>query len=74
MLDIIGVALDGYIKDIGLTFNLYNNACAMNYAGLALGCIFFNPFVHKYGRRPFYLISSVIQLAAAIWSAALNTP
>ena len=74
MLDISGIALDGYIHDIGLTYELYNDACALNYAGLALGCIFFNPFVHKYGRRPFYIISSVIQLASGIWSATLNTP
>lgn len=73
MLDIIGIALDGYTQELDLTYELFNDAIAMNYAGLALGCIFFNPFVHKYGRRPLYLISSVIQLVAAIWSAAIHT-
>lgn len=73
MLDILYIGMDGYTQELKLTYGMVNNAAAMNYAGLALGCIFFNPLIHKYGRRPLYLISSIIQLVAAIWSARVNT-
>lgn len=46
-----------------------NQAGGASYAGLAIGCLFFIPCVHKFGRRPLYLISAVIQFACAIWYA-----
>jgi MFS family permease len=46
---------------------------AINYGGLAIGCIFFVPFVHKFGRRPLYLFSSALQLASVVWQAKVHT-
>lgn len=46
----------------------------MNYGGLAIGCIFFIPLAHKYGRRPLYILSTALQLAASIWYARVQTP
>ncbi|OJI99560.1 hypothetical protein ASPVEDRAFT_50977 [Aspergillus versicolor CBS 583.65] len=72
MLNILKVAFESYL-DLGISYATLNNAVATNNAGLAVGCLLFMPFVHKYGRRPLYILSSLIQLMAAIWSACLNT-
>lgn len=73
MLDILKVAFDSYITELGISYETLNNSVATNYAGLAVGCLMFIPFVPKYGRRPFYMLSSLIQLVAAIWSASLHS-
>lgn len=54
--------------------DLLNAASAVNYAALAVGCVLFIPLVHKYGRRPVYLLSSALQFAACIWLAKTVTP
>lgn len=72
MLDIMKVAFEAYLK-MGISYETLNNAVATNCAGLAVGCLIFKPFVHKFGRRSLYMISSLIQLVAAIWSASLYT-
>lgn len=69
----ITVSLNGYTRDLGLTQQGYNNSVAANFTGLAVGSLFFVPFVHRYGRRPIYIASSVVQLAIAIWSANMKT-
>ena len=50
-----------------------NAAAAVNYGGLAIGCIFFIPLVHKYGRRPLYIFSVTVQFVACIWQARVKT-
>ncbi|OQE31732.1 hypothetical protein PENSTE_c001G03975 [Penicillium steckii] len=67
------VAYTPYAADLGLTYNQYNNCLAVNYAGLAFGSYFFMPFVHRYGRRPMYLVSLAILLADTIWAANMRT-
>ena len=61
------------ITELGFSIDLLNDAAAVNYAALGVGCIFFIPFVHKYGRRPLYLFSSTLQFVACIWQARVNT-
>lgn len=56
-------------EELGFSVNLLNAGAAVNYGGLAIGCFFFIPLVHKYGRRPIYLFSTVLQLASCIWQA-----
>lgn len=72
-LDVGFTAWGPYMEELGLTINELNNGAALNYSGLALGCIFFIPFVAKYGRRPLYLFSSAVQLASVVWLAKTNT-
>lgn len=48
-------------------------SAAINYAGLAVGCIFLVPFVHKYGRRLIYIFSTLLQLVSCVWPAATRT-
>lgn len=60
-------------EELNFSIDLMNAGAATNYAALAIGCIFFIPLVHKYGRRPIYLLSSALQLASCIWQAKVYT-
>lgn len=59
--------------ELGFSVDILNAEAAVNYGGLAIGCIFFMPLVHKYGRRPIYIFSVSLQLAACIWQAKTYT-
>ncbi|KAF2153876.1 major facilitator superfamily transporter [Myriangium duriaei CBS 260.36] len=71
--DIFYVAYEPIVEDIGMTYGVYNSATALQYAGLAVGCFCLMPLVYRFGRRPVYLFSLVVQLASAIWSAKVKT-
>ncbi|KAJ5805064.1 hypothetical protein N7474_010951 [Penicillium riverlandense] len=73
LLDIQSIAYQGYTEELHLSYQTLNDASAANFAGLALGCILFIPLVHKYGRRPIYILSSAVQFAMGIWSAKVQT-
>lgn len=62
-----------YVKSLGFSMKTVGQMGGASYAGLALGCILFVPCVHKFGRRPVYLISAIIQFISAIWNAKLST-
>ncbi|KIW44000.1 uncharacterized protein PV06_05044 [Exophiala oligosperma] len=68
-LDIGFTAWDAYVTELDFTYDLLNGAAAVNYAGLALGCIVLVPLVHKYGRRSLYIFSTALQLASCVWFA-----
>ncbi|TWU77892.1 hypothetical protein ED733_004696 [Metarhizium rileyi] len=72
-LDIIYTAWGPYQEELGFSVDVLNAGMAFNYAGLGIGCFFFVPLVQKYGRRPLYLFSSTIQVAACIWAATTKT-
>ena len=61
------------MMQLHFTIDQLNQGGAMLSAGLAVGCILFVPFVHKFGRRPLYLLSSAMQLASVIWQARTYT-
>ncbi|PYI27686.1 MFS general substrate transporter, partial [Aspergillus indologenus CBS 114.80] len=42
-------------------------------AGLAVGSLVLIPFALKFGRRPLYLFSTVVQFGICIWSAKIQT-
>ncbi|GES59591.1 hypothetical protein ATEIFO6365_0003087100 [Aspergillus terreus] len=69
LIDVNSLAYRGYMKELGLTYATFNQASGCSYAGLAIGCLLLIPCVHKYGRRPVYLVSAVVQFACAIWWA-----
>ncbi|PSR76563.1 major facilitator superfamily domain-containing protein [Coniella lustricola] len=71
--DIFYVAYTPLVEEIGMTYEVYNIATALGFAGLAIGCIVFMPFSYRYGRRPLYILSVTIQLVAAIWSGKVKT-
>lgn len=72
-LDIGFTAWEAYQTELGFTIDLLNDGAAINYAGLAVGCIFFVPLVHKYGRRPLYLFSTALQFRSVVWFAKTYT-
>lgn len=47
---------------------------AFRYIGMALTAALFIPFAYRYGRRPVYLLSLLIQLAATIWMGLVRRP
>jgi MFS family permease len=71
-LDIGFTAWGPLIGEFGFSVDNLNATAAVNYGGLAIGCIFFIPFVHKFGRRPLYLISVVLQCVACVWQARVQ--
>ncbi|OQV08172.1 hypothetical protein CLAIMM_12485 [Cladophialophora immunda] len=73
LLDIGGVAWGAYMDELGISTSTLTSGAAVNYAGLAMGCVLFIPFVYKYGRRPIYIVSLLVQFATSIWNAKLNT-
>lgn len=72
-LDVGFTSWDQYQDELGFSVDFLNASAAINYAGLAVGCIFLVPFVHKYGRRPMYIFSTLLQLASCVWLAATRT-
>lgn len=59
--------------ELHFPIKILNAGAAVNYGGLAVGCIFFLPLVHKFGRRPLYIVSSALQFAACVWQAQKYT-
>ncbi|KAK2595650.1 hypothetical protein QQS21_006621 [Conoideocrella luteorostrata] len=72
-LDIGFTAWEQQQEELGFSVNFQNAGAAFNYGGLAIGCIFFVPLVHKFGRRPLYLFSTLLQLVSCIWFATTKT-
>ena len=72
-LDIGPVVWQTYVDTLGISWDELYITFATNCAGLAVGCIIFIPFAHKYGRRPVYIVSTIITFAMAIWQAKLYT-
>jgi MFS family permease len=60
-------------EQLNLTVDILNAGAAVNYSGLAVGCIFFMPLLHKYGRRPIYIFSVAMQFASCVWQAQTYT-
>ncbi|KAF7525557.1 hypothetical protein PCG10_004795 [Penicillium crustosum] len=60
-------------EELNYSIDILNANAAINYSGLAVGCIFFMPLVHKYGRRPIYILSVSLQFASCIWQAEMFT-
>lgn len=72
-LDVGFTAWDQYQEELGFGISFLNASAAINYGGLAIGCVFFVPLVHKYGRRPMYIFSTLLQLGSCVWLAMTRT-
>ncbi|KAJ5629940.1 hypothetical protein N7528_003597 [Penicillium herquei] len=59
--------------ELGFSVDVLNAGAAVNYGGLGIGCFFFIPLVHKYGRRPVYIFSVALQFVSCIWQAEVYT-
>ncbi|OKL64099.1 hypothetical protein UA08_00624 [Talaromyces atroroseus] len=58
---------------LGFTDEILNDSYAAGCAALAVGSVILIPFALKYGRRPLYVVSTVVQFAVSIWSAKMQT-
>jgi MFS family permease len=72
-LDIGTVVWGPMVAELDFSYALLDDSFAINCAALAVGCILLVPLAIKCGRRPIYLMSSLIQIAAAIWSTKVYT-
>ncbi|KAJ5933681.1 hypothetical protein N7454_006010 [Penicillium verhagenii] len=73
LLDVGSIVIEYYELDLHLFTKAQNKSSGASYAGLAIGALIFIPCVHKFGRRPIYIISAILQLAAAIWNAKFTS-
>lgn len=60
-------------RELGFTDAQLNNSYAIGCAFLGIGAVLLIPFALKFGRRPLYLSSTVVQFLVAIWSAKQTT-
>lgn len=61
------------VADMNVTYAQLNNAMSVNFVGLSVGCVLFIPLAKKFGRRPVYLVSTAIMMAASYWSAWMKS-
>jgi MFS family permease len=59
--------------ELGISYADLNNTYASNMAALSVGCIIFIPIALRIGRRPVYIVTTLIMLASAIWQAKMVT-
>lgn len=60
-------------EELGFSYEILNDSYAIGCATLAIGAFMLIPFALKFGRRPVYLFSTVVQFAITIWYAKLQT-
>ncbi|KAF7561496.1 hypothetical protein G7046_g2645 [Stylonectria norvegica] len=58
---------------LNYSYEILNDSYAAGCASLAIGSLLLIPFALKFGRRPLYLFSSVLQFALSVWSAKMQT-
>ncbi|BCS27822.1 uncharacterized protein APUU_60870S [Aspergillus puulaauensis] len=58
---------------MNVTYAQLNNAMSVNFVGLSVGCVLFIPLAKKFGRRPVYLVSTGIMMAASFWSSWMKS-
>lgn len=54
------------------TFDVLNNSYAAGCGALCLGGVVLIPFALKYGRRPVYILSLLLEAGIAVWSARIH--
>lgn len=60
-------------SELGFSYEILNDSYAAGCAALAVGAVVLIPFALKFGRRPLYLFSTVLQFALSVWSAKMQT-
>ncbi|KAJ9148273.1 Serine/threonine kinase 16 [Pleurostoma richardsiae] len=60
-------------EELGYSYEILNDSYAAGCACLAIGSLLLIPFALKFGRRPLYLFSTILQFALSIWSAKMRT-
>lgn len=58
--------------ELDFSFEILNDSYAAGCASLCIGGLIFIPLALKFGRRPIYIVSLVLETGVAIWSARLQ--
>lgn len=58
---------------LGFSYEILNDSYATGSAALSIGALIFIPFALKFGRRPIYVFSILVQFFISIWFAKLET-
>ncbi|KAK2589515.1 hypothetical protein QQS21_012808 [Conoideocrella luteorostrata] len=67
LVDMPQVAIPYLQRDLFISDEELSLGRTLNFVGLGLGGICLIPLAYRYGRRPIYLLSALIQVPAAIW-------
>ncbi|KAF4546744.1 Major facilitator superfamily [Lasiodiplodia theobromae] len=59
--------------ELGISFDNLTNSFATNLAALSIGCWLFVPIALRYGRRPVYIVTSLILFGVSIWAAEMQS-
>lgn len=60
-------------NELGITTENLNYGYATAYGSLTIACLIFIPLSINFGRRPVYLLTSLIMIASAAWMGCLRT-
>jgi MFS family permease len=60
-------------EELGFSYAQLNNSYGVSAATLSIGCVLFVPFALRYGRRPVYIITSLLMFVTDIWAAKQRT-
>lgn len=60
-------------SELDISYDNLNNGYATSQGTQTIACIFFVPFALRYGRRPVYILTSLIMLASCVWFAKMRT-
>ncbi|OOQ84836.1 MFS transporter [Penicillium brasilianum] len=61
------------VLDLNVTYTQLNQSMSVNSVGLSFGCVLFIPLAKKFGRRPVYIVSTAIMLAASFWTSRIES-
>ncbi|CAI7617911.1 unnamed protein product [Penicillium crustosum] len=59
---------------LGFSWAILNDSYALGCGFLGIGAVILTPFGLKFGRRPLYLISTLVTFGVSIWSAKMQRP
>ncbi|KAJ5766327.1 MFS general substrate transporter [Penicillium nucicola] len=61
-------------EQLGFSWAILNDSYAIGCGFLGIGAVVLTPFALKFGRRPLYLLSTMVTFAVSIWSAKMEKP
>ncbi|KAM5341439.1 hypothetical protein ACJ41O_014470 [Fusarium nematophilum] len=59
-------------RELGFSDQVLTSSYAIGCAFLAIGAVVLVPFALKFGRRPLYIFSSLVQCGVSVWSAKIQ--
>lgn len=59
--------------ELGFSFALLNDSYAAGCGALCIGGLILVPFALKFGRRPVYVFSTIVQCGISVWTAKMQT-